>query len=217
MARRLRHASHRRAQWDQRHQPQVKALNVWIESLADAHHGSPPLIAPHHRASRAELLVIGPGPTPAAVGPHGTGLLSTENDDAPSALLDHHLRRVGLDPDLCVPWGAVPWSGGSSSSLDLRAGAQLLPALVDLLPRLRVVLALGGTAQDCVTWYLRDQPEHLRSRGISLLRTYQLATPVDGPDEVLRTGAVEREQGVRTTFARVAELLGTPASPTLVA
>lgn len=206
MSRRLRHESHRRALWERRHAPQVTELNSWIESLGDAHLGTPPLLAPHYHPRHATVVVLTGQPPTGAVGHGGSGMLSHENDDEASAQMEWLLRSVGLNPDLCIPWCAHPWPCEEDPSDDhLMMGARLFGELVDRLPALRVVVAFGGRAQQCLGWALRERPDLLQGRGIVHERTYQVLPAGDD--------RLEREAGIRATLERVAAATRSPRGP----
>jgi hypothetical protein len=82
------------------------------------------------------------------------GVLSpTKCDDPTARNLRTALERAGLDEDDCLFWNAVPWHVERGAvTRHLRLGAGYLAALVDLLPDLAVVVAMGRTAQRTVAF-----------------------------------------------------------------
>ena len=69
-------------------------------------------------------------------------------------------RETGLDRTRCLHWNAVPWYLGDESriaaakGIDIDDGQKWLARLVELLPDLRLIVALGGKPTSAVGRYL---------------------------------------------------------------
>jgi hypothetical protein len=83
-------------------------------------------------------------------------MLSPDNDDRTAENLWRLYERSGLRRDRCVHWNAVPWYVGdkrrirAATSNDVALGAKWLSALIAILPRLQLVVAMGRRAEDGV-------------------------------------------------------------------
>jgi Uracil DNA glycosylase superfamily len=99
--------------------------------------------------ARARVPIVQESPGPGPKGSGAVGVLSpTKCDDPTARNLRTALERAGLDEDDCLFWNAVPWHVERGAvTRHLRLGAGYLAALVDLLPDLAVVVAMGRTAQ----------------------------------------------------------------------
>ncbi|MBF5082592.1 hypothetical protein [Quadrisphaera sp. INWT6] len=133
--------------------PHVAPFADLVDELRAQHPGrTVPHVAPTSLGVEARLLVVhrSPAPAPAPAGPAGTTdgepLLSVEGDDGGSERLHGLLTAAGIDPALVLPWNAVPWAVDPEqplSAADAKAGRLVLARVVDLLPRLRVVVLHG--------------------------------------------------------------------------
>ncbi|MEJ2863985.1 hypothetical protein [Actinomycetospora flava] len=159
---------------------------------------------PAHGGTAAEVLFVLSHPSEYAIRERGgSGLLSLENNDFPSNNCFDHCRRVGLAFDRITHWNAVPQplpKGADPSTEDLRLGARWLPGLLDLLPKLRVVVLLSRNAE--AGWDAAlPHP------------TLDRFDPIRGPGPG-RQGMANRGAGQRLTdaFDEIARRLGTTAS-----
>jgi hypothetical protein len=136
--------------------PHSAPLVAYADRVAAAYDlppGSVPYPDPGHGGTEAEVLFLLSHPGKAAQDRQdGSGLLSLENRDDASAVCFDHCVRVGLAFDRITHWNAVPAplpEGVSQpTSPHVRKGAQWLPGLLELLPRLQVVALLGNVARD---------------------------------------------------------------------
>ena len=86
------------------------------------------------------------------------------------------LAEAGIDYAEVVPWNAYPWYINSDPTTDqLLAGVEPLRDLIDLMPRLRVVLVHGTAARKGWNLFLRQNRDLIERRGIVWLSTYARA------------------------------------------
>jgi hypothetical protein len=101
--------------------------------------------------TEARLLTVLTSPGRAThAAPRGTGFLCIENPDPAAANVKDQLSNAGIDPSDMTPWNACPWytSGPRPTAAELEAGVEPWVELLRLLPSLRVMMLLGGAAQD---------------------------------------------------------------------
>jgi sugar phosphate isomerase/epimerase len=153
----------------------------------------------------ARLLTVLTSPGSAARrAPGGTGFLCIENPDPAAAAVKRLLHDAGITPGQMVPWNACPWFTERErvSAADLEAGMEPWMQLMALLPVLRVIMLLGGAAQDGWKRLTARHPEMASRPGISLIYTY---SPGPGalrhPDPQVREA---RRQDLRDAFRRAA-------------
>ncbi len=78
----------------------------------------------------------------------GSGMLTILNEDQTSRKQRAAVEASGLDRRLVLHWNAVPWPVPKGTARhNVAAGARSLVSLVELLPHLRGILALGATAR----------------------------------------------------------------------
>jgi hypothetical protein len=127
--------------------PHVAPFADLVDELRAQHPGrTVPHVAPTSLGVEARLLVVHRSPAAPAGVADGEPLLSVEGDDGGSERLHGLLTAAGIDPSLALPWNAVPWSVDPEqplSAADAKAGRLVLARVVDLLPRLRVVVLHG--------------------------------------------------------------------------
>jgi hypothetical protein len=88
-------------------------------------------------------------PGPKTDGNKGSGLLSVCNDDPTAAATHGFIARNQLTLDRCIFANVIPWWDGTRkiSSEQRSLAGQAIADLVILLPALRAVVLVGGTAQ----------------------------------------------------------------------
>jgi len=195
----------------------VEPLNRFVDELGmrdDA--GHPPYIAPMYHGIDAPVLSVFRDPGPKAGGPEGSGFLCVENDDPSAERLWHFLDESGIDDRDVVPWNAYPWYiNAKPSTAQLRDGVEPLRRVIELMPRLQVVILHGNEAKRGWKMFLRQHGELVHTRGIESFGTYHtsrgalrsnLPTEEDRLEESQR-----RENHVRTTFAAAAGILHSAA------
>ena len=153
----------------------------------------------------ARLLTVLTSPAKAARATlGGTGFLCIENPDPTAAKLKHLLEDAGIRPEDMVPWNACPWGSEHArvSAAELELGIEPWLQLMALLPALRVIMLLGGTAQDGWKRLLKRQPQIASRPGLLAIRSYS-----PGPRAMWHPDPAERErrqQDLRYAFRRAA-------------
>src|SRR6266516_1974736 len=149
--RRMRDPVYRQQQWDGRRAPHIAPVNALVDALMVLPgKGSVPYVAPVYGGIHAGVLFIArdPGPRTQA-GSGGSGFLSPENDDASAERFAALLDAAGIPVADMLPWNAYPWYiNRQPRAAELDDGAEAMRQLLELLPELRVVVLLGGSAQD---------------------------------------------------------------------
>ncbi|WP_165839572.1 uracil-DNA glycosylase [Rhodococcus sp. Eu-32] len=99
----------------------------------------------------AELLIVMKAPeADAAPDKTGTRFLCFDNADAGAANIFEAFRRNDIARSRCIAWNICPFpiQGNSPTASELRQARPYTQKLIDLLPRLKVVLLLGRPAAD---------------------------------------------------------------------
>lgn len=109
-----------------------------------------PWFDPDDGGVRARLLLLFEAPGPQA---RGSNFISAENPD-PTARNTLVLREeAGIRPDEVLHWNIVPWFVSNGARIrpprrsEIREGVAYLERLIELLPNLRVILAMGRNAE----------------------------------------------------------------------
>jgi hypothetical protein len=116
-----------------------------------------PWFDPFEAGVKARILLLHDAPDPSiAPARGGSGLVSSDNDDASSEAMWHLLREAGIDrrADI-VTWNIVPWyvdPDRRMSEADVSAAQPWLQRLIYLLYGMSVVVFLGECARD--GWHL---------------------------------------------------------------
>ena len=111
----------------------------------------------------AEVLFLLEAPGPKA---RNSGFVSMNNPDETAKNFYEILREAGLDRKRIITWNTVPWYIGSGSKIrpanssDIAQGIQSLAELLQLLPKLRAIVLIGGKAQKAER-HVRDIAPHL--------------------------------------------------------
>jgi hypothetical protein len=206
--RRMRDAEYRQQQWDQRWAPHVAPVNALVDQLgALPGQAGAPYVAPVYGGVDARVLFLArdPGPkTQAGLG--GSGFLSLENDDASAERFSTLLHAAGIPVAETLPWNAYPWYiNRQPRAAELEDGVEALRRLLGLLPRLRVVVLLGGTARDGWKRLARRHPGLIT--GLEVVPTYHT-----GNQAFIGTAQVraERMTTLQEAFAQAARILQEP-------
>ena len=102
-----------------------------------------------------------------------SGFLCIENDDPTAQRQVEAFAAAGIEPSDITPWNAYPWYiNRVPKAAQRQAGVRPLLQIIDLMPRLRVVLLQGNDAKD--TWRrLRTQhPRIEQARKLTVVATY---------------------------------------------
>jgi len=169
-------------------EPHIAPINALVQEISRTAGGDVPYVDPDCGGVNARVLLVLEAPAGAAA--HGSRMLSADNDDGTAANVWAAYQHSGLPRDWGMHWNAVPWYLGvrgkiaAAKAQDVEQGREWLLRLVDLLPDLRVVLAMGNAARDAVM----PAKSELESRGLTVLncphpsqRRYNLSR---GADEV---------------------------------
>ncbi len=171
MPRRMANEEYRNHQWEHRYDTMVAPINHLVDDLCDVGNGLiAPYIAPIYGGIGARLLSVLRDPGPMA---HNSGFLSLENDDATAETMCKLLSEVGIDVIDMVPWNAYPWYiNRQPNAAELDAGLAPLNQILDLLPKLQVVIIHGGTAQNSWKKFTRLYPNIVAERRLEIIETY---------------------------------------------
>ena len=127
----------------------MQTLNHFAASLRERH-GVVPDFDPFDGGSGARLLLLletpGPGTAP-------TRFVSRDNPTGTAANLRRFFQSAGLARRDSVMWNAVPWiihapyaRNRAPRRIEIKRGLMKIPPLLDLLPRLAVVVLAGRVA-----------------------------------------------------------------------
>ena len=128
----------------------MRPLTTLAQGLREQH-GAVPFFDPFDGGTRASLLLLleTPGPSTATV-----RFASRDNPTGTARNLRTFLDDAALPRHETVIWNAVPWvihragaRNRAPTAREIRDGIAALPRLLDLLPRLRVVVLAGRVAQ----------------------------------------------------------------------
>jgi hypothetical protein len=183
--------------------PRIAPITNLVESLRKSGRGDIPYVAPIYGGIHARLLTVLASPaTTACATRGGTGFVCIANPNRTAANLKDLLTDAGIQPRDMVPWNACPWFTEQVSAAELELGIEPWLQLMALLPALRVIMLLGGTAQDGWERLLKRQPELASRPGLLVIRSYS-----PGPGALRHPDPAERErrqQDLRDAFRRAA-------------
>lgn len=196
----------REQQWSERYAPHIAPVNEYVDELRDVGRGWVPYVAPIHGGVEARVLSILRDPGPATQDGKGSGFICVENNDGSAELQAILLEEAGLSPFDLLPWNAYPWYINRAPNVaQLDAGVQTILRLLELAPKLRVVLLQGKHAERAWGRLLKIKPAIEQERALSVVRTWHpspQALFVRDLDE--RAARVKRR---RDAFHEVAALL----------
>lgn len=131
-----------------RYAAHMKPINDLVDELRSVGRGWMPQVAPLHGGVEATVLSVLRDPGPATQAGTGSGFLCIENNDATAEEQARMFAKVGVTPADITPWNAYPWYiNAAPKPAQLDAGIDPLVRVLDLMPRLRVVLLQGKDAQ----------------------------------------------------------------------
>jgi len=198
----------RRQQEDGPWAPHVKPVNALVKELTDSSGLGPvPYVAPVFGGVDARVLCIQQAPGPMTDKRRGgSGFLSPDNRDATAKRFATLLDGAGIPVCQILAWNAYPWyPKGELRAAELKDGVEPLRRLVGLLPRLRVVMLLGGNAKDVWRRLERRHPELVLQ--LEVVRTFLTSDrALIGRPEV----RAERMAALEEAFARTARILQEP-------
>lgn len=109
-----------------------------------------PYIDPWDGGIEAEVMFLLEAPGPKA---RNSGFVSMNNPDETAKNFFEISKESGIDRKRIVIWNTVPWYIGSgkkirpANSLDIAAGIDSLAELLELLPKLKAIVLVGGKAK----------------------------------------------------------------------
>jgi hypothetical protein len=129
-----------------------------------------------------------------------------ENDDASAERFATLLDSAGIQVGETLSWNAYHWYiNRSPRAAELEADVEPLRRLFGLLPRLRVVMLHGGSAQDGWRRLVRRHPNLVC--GLEVVPTYHTSSQAFiGPPDV----RAARMASLREAFTRTARILQVP-------
>lgn len=130
-------------------EPRVADLNRWVSEVR-ADTGTPiPWFDPADGGAEARILLLLETPGRMADAARGSGIISIDNNDDTARNLWEFRLEAELTGTECVHWNAVPeFIGGKvPTAAEVRDGSRHIPALLALLPEVRVVVLMGAHAQ----------------------------------------------------------------------
>lgn len=173
MTRKMADRAHRDSQEHEAFAPHIAPVNALVDRLRSVGRGWVPYVAPAHGGVDARVLSILRDPGPATRAEVGSGFLSTENDDPSAEFQAEQLRRVGLGPEVLLPWNAYPWYiDRAPKAAEARAGLEPLTELLALLPQAQVVLLQGRDAAAAWRRLRRERPEAIAEREFTVIETF---------------------------------------------
>ena len=136
--------------------PHVRPLNALSDVIADSvglPHGHVPYVDPDQGGINARMLVLLDNPSTKAESGTGSGLLSLDNNDRTARNCREAYERHGVSHADVVHWNVVPFpvagiKNGGSTPAERTRSVQWTKALVELCPRIEIVLLLGAAARD---------------------------------------------------------------------
>ena len=172
MTRLMRNPDFRAGQREGLYKPHIAPVNQLVDQLQTEGRGWLPHVAPVHGGVAARLLWLLRDPGPAVADPErvGKGFLCVANDDPTAERLCELLGRGRIPVEATLPWNAYPWYvNRAPQAAELRAGVEPLRRLIELLPRLEVVLLLGRHAER--SWDLLERAHPRLATNFEVLRT----------------------------------------------
>lgn len=208
MARLMRTPAFRQWQWDHRFDPHIAPINHYVDILRKgAGSDSVPYVPPMYGGVKARLLSVmrDPGPkTQDSSG--GSGFICMENDDKTAEKICYYFAEVKIQAEDIVPWNAYPWYiNRKPTPSELEAGTLPLKTIIDLLPKLCVVMLHGGEAKDLWKRLKRKYPEMSRLRELYVIETYHTS-----PQAFWHKDQLERERRktqLADSFKKAGEIL----------
>jgi hypothetical protein len=182
-------------------EPRIAPLTRLVEEIRVLVGTDVPYVDPTLGGVDAEVLFLLDAPARSAA-PRST-MLSPDNDDPVAANVWEFYRASGLPRERCVHWSAVPWPSGDHRRIgrgQVESALPWLARLVDLLPRLHLVIAMGEVARQALTLYLLREDARLipwlavahptgRVRGASpvawndISRAFDVAARITAPEK----------------------------------
>lgn len=196
----------REAQWLHRYDDHIAPVNRLVDELRQSDLGWLPYVAPMYGGVRARLLSLLRDPGPKTQEAGGSGFLSMENDDATAEAISRYFAEADIGAEDIVPWNVYPWYvNRAPKAAELSAGIGPLRRLLDLLPRLRVVMLHGGSARAGWRRFERAYPHVVAERRLCVIPTHHTSRQAFWHrDPGVREA---RRQDLRAAFDQAARVL----------
>jgi hypothetical protein len=185
--------------------PHIAPVNALVDELSDpGGRGRVPYLAPAYGGVAARVLCVLRDPgrgTNDQLG--GSGFLSPENDDPTARRFATLLDTAGIPVGEILAWNAYPWYiDAKPGPAELKAGVEPLRRLLGILPRLRVVMLHGRSAQDGWRRLAHRHPD--LAAGFEVIPTYHTSNQAFIGTSEVRT---QRLADLASAFARAAQFL----------
>ena len=206
MPRKMADKLYREQQWRHRYDSHIAPINRLVDSLKDTQHGEVPYVAPIYGGINASLLSVMRDPGPMTQTKVGSGFLSMENDDQTAETFCRYLSDTSINTSEIVPWNAYPrYINRKPLASELNEGAQPLFELIELLPRLRIVMLHGGSAKDGWRRLTKRFPDLVQERRLYVIETYHTSRQAFiHRDPTVRE---QRKKNLRQAFAEASMIL----------
>ena len=182
-------------------EPHIAPVNHLVSEIASTTGLAVPYVDPDSGGVNTRVLLLLEGPSGGAA--HRSNMISIDNDGGTAANLWRAHQAVGLSREHTMIWNAVPWFLGGYGRIDgpkeveLTEGRSWLVRLLERLPLLEVVIALGRVPEKS----LRPLRSDLQARGVII---FPAPHPSQRVYDVPGRGA--RAQ-VHRTFEQAAEVI----------
>ena len=188
-----------------RYDPHIAPFNRYVDRLEKERGQWLPYLAPTYGGVDARLLSLFQDPGPMTQVGSGTGLLCVENPDDTAARYLSLLNSSGIDVADTVSWNAYPWYlGRQPTDAELEAALPVLASIIELMPRLEVVLLHGVSARTAWAMLRRSRPD-LTEKARGVIETYHTSLRViEGKSPEVRA---RREKKLSDDFAHAKVLL----------
>lgn len=187
-----------------RYEPHVAPINRYVDALREESGQWLPYVAPTYGGVDARLLSLFQDPGPKTRAGDGTGMLSVENPDNSAARYLRLLTDADIDVRETLSWNSYPWYiNRPPSDQELDTALPVLVRILEMLPRLEVVMLQGGTARQEWKRLTLAHPEI--ARRVPTIATYHTSPRVIA--HVTAAEAARREQKLTDDFAHAKSIL----------
>jgi hypothetical protein len=164
----------RQEQWEHRYDDHIAPINRFVDDLRSSpDRGWLPYVAPMYGGVNARLLSVLRDPGPKTRSDQGSGFLCMENDDPTAEAIAGCFSEAGIEASDIVPWNAYPWYiNRNPTALELQDGIEPLKRVIDMLPRLEIVMLHGGAAKSAWKRFERRFPGIVKERKLHVIKTY---------------------------------------------
>lgn len=207
IARRMADEAFRKEQEQHRFDDHIAPINRLVDALRAEGGRWLPYVAPMYGGTRARLLSLLRDPGPMTQTHHkGSGFLSMENDDPSAEAISQYFDAAGIEAIDLVPWNVYPWYiNRAPKAAELNDGIDPLRRLIEILPKLRVVMVHGGSASDGWKRFARQHQTVITTCRLVVIETYHTSRQaLWHADPSVRES---RKEHLRGAFAEAARVL----------